>query len=390
MECCGLCRRSCEVSLIAECSVSGRFPALPPLQHPQRPQSIPPASRTHPLHLKISLTSIPVLQHPTPISALARANNLNSVVKTRIIRRINAPKIIKRPKNVVMPSRRKRKSSKFRLDDFARPVRPKQPVHQKKLTPASLRSPYRLHIASAVQLIQPQALKRADRRVNRSMRRPVRPPAIPPTVRHLLLQQVPRNSLKTRIVILKVGEDREHHPRNARLAPPRPFCPHAVIDAAVPLHPSIEKRLASRPRLLARGWQTKIPQQQHRISSGCPLRRVKPAIRRLPSSPSPRRILPRKKPRPPTLPRHPPPFTLHGPFCCTNQIPQNLPSNSRIPLKKPLDQSIALRFYSHAHNPVRPPNMPNQQTDLTRFLTLLRTRSARCNPIAILNLQVYY
>src|SRR5258706_5425799 len=233
-----------------------------------------------------------------------------------------------------------------------------------------------------VQFVQPQSLEHADSRVNRRMRRTVRPPAIPPTVSHLLLQQVSRNGLETSIVKLEIREDGQPHPRNARLAPPHPFCPNAVIDAAVPLQPSIEKQLASLPRLLARRWQPEIPQKQHSVSSRSPLRRVKPTVRRLPASPSPLRILSRQKPRSPTIPRNPPPLPLNSARRSTNQIPQNLPSNSRIPLKKPLDHPISLRCHIHSHNFIHgdPQNLPNQQTEFYPVLDLLRTRSTRSNP----------
>src|SRR6266498_532317 len=68
------------------------------------------------------------------------------------------------------------------------------------------------------------------------------------------------------------------HPRYARLASTCPFGPDAVVDTAVALKPSVEKEHARLLRLPAARRQTKVAEQQHRVSRRDPLWRVKTAV----------------------------------------------------------------------------------------------------------------
>src|SRR5215469_7112854 len=110
------------------------------------------ARSVKPFHLKIGLASVAVLQRPTSVGTLRRANNFNRISQTFVIRRIDGLKIIERAKHVVVPARRKRKAQKNRLDDLASTMRAEKPVRQKKFTPALLRSAHGLKFASAMKL----------------------------------------------------------------------------------------------------------------------------------------------------------------------------------------------------------------------------------------------
>src|SRR5438093_11257013 len=106
-----------------------------------------------------------------------------------------------------MPPRREGEANKRRLDDCARAVRAKQPVHEEEFPAPTLRLAHRPHLASTVQLIESQAFEGADSRVDGGVSGAKSPPAIPAAVGHLLRQQMFGNGVETVIVILEMGED---------------------------------------------------------------------------------------------------------------------------------------------------------------------------------------
>src|SRR6266536_4077187 len=187
--------------------------------------------------------------------------------------------------------------------------------------------------------------------MNRSMGCAVRAPAIPPPVAHLLRQQVARNGVEPGVFILEVREDGQGHPRDARLAPTCPFSPYAVVDTAVGLEPSIEEQCAGLSRLPVDGWQTEVPEQQHCVMGRDPLWRVEPPVRRQPAGPGALGVLPGEQTGPPAVAPYFSPFTLDGPFCSPDHIPQGLPTNGRIPVEEPLDSLISRRSQSHSCTP---------------------------------------
>src|SRR5574341_929622 len=148
------------------------------------------------------------------------------------------------------------------------------------------------------------------------------------------------NGVETVVIIFEVGEDGQHHPGDARLAPTYPFCPDAVVDAAVGLEPSVEKERTGLSRLPVVGWQTKVTQQQHRVSCRDPLGRVKPALRRLAACPPALGVLLGEQTSAPAVARYFSPLSLDGALCHSDQVPQGLPTNGRVPVEEPLDRSI--------------------------------------------------
>ena len=170
-----------------------------------------------------------------------------------------------------MPPWRICEANERRLDDLARAMRAEEAMNQKELPAPALRLAHRPHFASPVPLKETQPLERADGRMHRRVGGPIRPPAIPATVGHLLLQQVASKGVETGVFIREVREDGKDHPRDARLAPTGPFCPDAVVDAAVALQPAIEKERAGLSRLPVAAWQTEVAEQEHGVGSRGPL-----------------------------------------------------------------------------------------------------------------------
>ena len=89
-------------------------------------------------------------------------------------------------------------------------------MNEQELSRLALRVAQRARIAAATQLPETKPLEHADRRVHRGVRRNA--PAIPATVGHLRVSQIVLHLANAVVVELKVGEDREDHPRDARLA----------------------------------------------------------------------------------------------------------------------------------------------------------------------------
>src|SRR5206468_4312394 len=151
----------------------------------------------------------------------AATDDVDGLSEAPVARRVDGLEIVERAQDVVVPPWRESGTSEYGLDDFAGTVGAKEPVYQEELTAAALRGSHRAHAASTVQLVEPQALEHADGGMKGSVRCALRTPAIPSTVGHLLLQKVVGNGVETVVVIFEVGEDGQHHPRDARLAPTR-------------------------------------------------------------------------------------------------------------------------------------------------------------------------
>ncbi len=241
-----------------------------------------------------------------------------------------------------MPARREGELKENRLDDRAGAMGAEQPMYQEELSAAELRGPHRLQLASTMEFVEPQALEHADRRMDGGVGRAKPALAIPPPVGHLLLQHVVGKGVETVVLVREVRQDGKYHPGDARLAW-RP----AVVDAAVPLEPAVEKERASPSRLPVVDWQTKVAEQQHGVGSRDPLGRVESTVRRLPARPRALRVLPGEQTSATTVARDPSPFALDGAFGRAYQITQGLPTNSRVPVEEPVDCS--LRPWSQSH-----------------------------------------
>ena len=119
--------------------------------------------------------------------------------------------VIEGAEDVVVPSGRKRKTHKQRLDDFASAMG-EEPVRQKKFPAAALRQSYVPRITSTVQFVKSQALEHTDGGMNRSVGRAIRAAAIPAAVGHLLFQEMCCNGVQPAVFILEVREHGNNHP----------------------------------------------------------------------------------------------------------------------------------------------------------------------------------
>ena len=230
-----------------------------------------------------------------------------------------------------MPARWEREENKNRLDDFARAVGAKEPVHQQEFASSVLCALPGSRLAPGIQFIETQALEDADRGVNGRMCRAEVPLTVPAAIGHLLPQQVVDKRFEPLVVMLEVAEDGEHHAGDARLA----AAPPSVVDAAIALQSAVQQQWARPARLRVGRGQTKVAEQQHRVGRGRPLRGVQSAVRRLAACPSAFAILPGQQTGAPPLPRHLGPFPLDTPFASPDQIPQGLPADSRIAVEQP-------------------------------------------------------
>src|SRR5262249_51109548 len=87
--------------------------------------------------------------------------------------------------------------------------------------------------------------------------------------------------------------------------------------------------------------QTEVTKQQHCVGRRDPLGRVKPAVRRQPTGPCARRVLPGKQTGAPTLARYFPSLSLDRTLPRPGQILQGLPANGWVPVEEPLDHLIS-------------------------------------------------
>jgi hypothetical protein len=137
-------------------------PLVPPLQHAQRAERIPAAGGADAFELEPSLALVAVVERPAAVLALCAADNVDCFAEALVARRARGLEIVERAEDVVVPARWEGELKENRLDDFARAMRAKQPVHQQKLAAAGLGGPYGAHFAPPVQLIQPQAFEDTD------------------------------------------------------------------------------------------------------------------------------------------------------------------------------------------------------------------------------------
>src|SRR4030095_12950498 len=151
--------------------------------------------------------------------------------------------------------------------------------------------------------------------------------AIPSAVRHLLFEQMIGDGVDTRIVVLEMAKDREHHAGDACLAPAGPFRPRAVVDAAVRLHAAIEQTHAGLSCLPARGGKAKVAEQQHRVGGRSPLGRVEAAMWRPAAGPRAGGVLQREQLSAPSLARDPLPFSLDAGGGGARAVAKRLPAN---------------------------------------------------------------
>src|SRR5205807_6048555 len=309
-------------------------------------KGVPAAGPTEPFQFEVRLAPVAVRQRPTPILALAAAENLDRLGEARVARRVDNLEIIESAEDVVVPPRREREAKEDWLDDFASAVGAKEAVHEQEFTTAALCILHRLHFVPTVRLIKPQTLQDADGGMNRSMRRAIASLAVPPTVRHLLREQVVGQSVEPVVVVLEARENGEYHASDAGLASPAP----SVVDAAIALQSSVQKQRAGPARLPVGRGQTKVPQPQHRGSRGRPLRGVQSAVRRQPARPGARPILPGEETGAPTLARDLAPLPLDAAFGGPNQLPQRLPADGRISIEEPLNGLIALQCRIHSRS----------------------------------------
>ena len=114
-------------------------PPVPPAEYTKGAESVPAAGRAEMLKLKVRFPSVGVLQGPAAIFEPAVVDDFDGLGKAWIARGVDGLKIIKCAENVLVPSGRKRKTSEFRLDDFAGAVGAKEAVEQQELTATILR-----------------------------------------------------------------------------------------------------------------------------------------------------------------------------------------------------------------------------------------------------------
>ena len=309
-----------------------RHSQFPPLQHPQCTERVPAARRAEALQFQVRLALVGVLQRPTAVGTPARADDAHGFSETPIARRVDGLEVVERSQDVVVPPRREREPLEFRLDDPAGPVGAKEPVDEEELTRASLRRAHQLHLASAVQLVQPQPLKHADGRMDLGMGCAIPMPAVPPSVRHLLFKQVVGDRVETLVVVPTVGNDGERHAGNTGLA----SVGSSEVHAPIWPKPVIEEKRARPLRLLVGWWQAEIAQQQHGVRRRCPLGIVQA------TSPGTLGVLPGEQTSATPLTRYLSPLPLNGAFLRPEQIAQDLPPNCRVTVEKPSDHIVAV------------------------------------------------
>src|SRR5205807_675316 len=76
--------------------------SLPPSQYPQRAKGVPAAGPTEPFQFEVRLAPVAVRQRPTPILALAAAENLDRLGEARVARRVDNLEIIESAEDVVV------------------------------------------------------------------------------------------------------------------------------------------------------------------------------------------------------------------------------------------------------------------------------------------------
>src|SRR5262249_19280129 len=207
-----------------------------------------------------------MLQGPAAVLTLAFTDDFDRLVEAPVSRRVDGLEIIECAEDVVVPPWRERKTSEYRFDDFAGTVGTKEPMHQEELTTTALCGLYRPHFVSTVYFVEPQAFEHTDRRMNRSVGCTRMALAVPPAIGHLLREQVISKGIEPVVFVREVGEDGEHHPRDASFALACPSCPNAIVDTAVLLEPSVEKKRAGFSRLAVVGCQTEVAEHQHCVS----------------------------------------------------------------------------------------------------------------------------
>src|SRR5438105_3533360 len=120
----------------ASCFVALRAPLL---QHPQGAECVPAARRAEAFQLEVRLPLVRVLQRPAAVLVLAVMDDVDGVGEARVARRVDGVEIVESAEDVVVSSWREREANEYGLDDFAGPVRAKEPVYQEELTAAPLR-----------------------------------------------------------------------------------------------------------------------------------------------------------------------------------------------------------------------------------------------------------
>src|SRR5207247_7737945 len=103
-------------------------PPIPPLQHPQRAESVPAAPRAETLELEIGLPLVRVLQPPATVLALAATDDVDGLSEAPVARRVDGLEIVECAGDVVVPAWRESGTGEYRLDDFAGTVGAKEPV----------------------------------------------------------------------------------------------------------------------------------------------------------------------------------------------------------------------------------------------------------------------
>lgn len=119
-------------------ALGGFLHSLPPTEHPQGPERIPPAGLADLLQFEERLAGMPILQDPSTIRAALPQHHADWIFEALIISCLACPKVVERPQNVVMPAGRKRKPRERRIDDVVGAMGTVKAMNQKELTSASL------------------------------------------------------------------------------------------------------------------------------------------------------------------------------------------------------------------------------------------------------------
>src|SRR5437899_223469 len=94
-------------------------PRLPPIEHAQRSERVPATRRTYALQLEVRLTLVAVFQRPTAVRKLFVPNDLHGIGKAVVAAGVDGLKVIERPQDVVVPSRREGELNENRFDNLA-------------------------------------------------------------------------------------------------------------------------------------------------------------------------------------------------------------------------------------------------------------------------------
>src|SRR2546426_12754295 len=112
------------------CRLLASRPPVPPLEHPQRAESVPAARRPEAFELEIRLSPVRVFQRPAAVLAPAVTKDVDRLGEAPVARRVDGLESVESAEDVVVPPWRESETGEYRLDDLAGTMGAKEPVRQ--------------------------------------------------------------------------------------------------------------------------------------------------------------------------------------------------------------------------------------------------------------------